>query len=188
MYFVYRKWGAAVGAIATHIDDVSGRGEPDLLLEERLGKLAAEEGSFAHVGMALSQEEEFPATLTQADSAKNPKPLPTSSASRAGREESLSMDFIKLRQCKSGEARRVIAVKLPDICARLARIASSIHPVCGSGVFRKNELVRVVKDWRRATALSHALGRSDKVRRAPRTRGSTNTLRIRDTSGVVRCS
>ena len=188
MFFVYRKWGAAVGAIATHIDDVSGRGEPDLLLEERLGNLAAEEGSFAHVGMALSQEEEFPATLTQADSAKNPKPLPTSSASRAGREESLSMDFIKLRQCKSGGVHRVIAVKLPDICARLARIASSIHPVSGSGVFRKNELGRVVKDWRRATALSHALGRSDKVRSAPRTRESTNTLRIRDTSGVVRCS
>ena len=38
LYFVYRKWGTAVGAIATHIDDVSGRGEADLLLEERLGK------------------------------------------------------------------------------------------------------------------------------------------------------
>ena len=61
MYFVLCKWGTALGVIATHIDDVSGRGEPDLLLEERLGKLAAEEGSFAHVGMAPSQEEEFPA-------------------------------------------------------------------------------------------------------------------------------
>ena len=139
------------------------------------------------MGMALSQEADFPATSTQADSAKNLKPFPTSSASRARREESLSMDFIKLRQCKSGEVCRAIAVYLPDICARLARIASSIHPVCGGGVFRKNGFVRVVKDWRRATALSHALGRSDKVRRAPRTRGGANTLRIRDTSGVARC-
>ena len=34
VYFVFRKRGTAVGAIATQIDDVSGRGEPDLLLEE----------------------------------------------------------------------------------------------------------------------------------------------------------
>ena len=187
VYFVFRKWGTAVGAIATHIDDVSGRGEPDLSLEERLGKLAAQEGAVAHVGMELSQEEDFPATWTQADFAKNLKPFPTSSALRAAREESLAMDFTKLRQRKSGEVRRVIAVCPPDICALLARIASSIRPVCGSGVFRITELVRVVEDWRRATALSHALGRSDRVRRAPRTRGSTNTLRIRDTSGIARC-
>ena len=139
------------------------------------------------MGMGPAQEADLPATLTQADFAKNLKPLPTSSSLRAGREESLSMGSITLRQRKSGEVCWATTVYLPDICARLARVAASIHPVCGSGVFRINELVRVAKDWRRATALSHALGRSDKVRRAPRTRGSTNALWIRDASGVVRC-
>ena len=153
MYFVYRKSGAAVGVIATHTDDVSGRGGPDLLSEEGLGKLAAQEGSFAHVGTEPAQEEDFPATLTQADFVKNLKPLPTSSALRAGREESLSMGYIELRQCRSGVRFWVATVYRPDICARLARIASSIHPLRGSGAFCMNELVRVVKDWRRATAL-----------------------------------
>ena len=60
----------AVGAITTHIDDISGRAEPDLLKkvrrswEQRLGKLQVQKKSSAHVGKDVARKEDFPATLT----------------------------------------------------------------------------------------------------------------------------
>ena len=66
------------------------------------------------------------------------------------------MDYIKLRQCMSGELCWVATISRPDICALLARIASRINALCGSGVYRINELDRVVKDWPHATALKYA--------------------------------
>ena len=66
-----------------------------------------------------------------------------------------------------------------DICARLARIASMINAICGSDVYRINELVRVAKDWQQATVLKYAsschlwitLGWGDSVQRGLRKRG-----------------
>ena len=66
------------------------------------------------------------------------------------------MDYIKLRQFKSGELHWVAAVSRQDICARLARIASRINALCGSDVHRIFKLVRDVKGWQRATALQYA--------------------------------
>ena len=77
------------------------------------------------------------------------------------------MEYIKLRQCKLGELRWVAAVSRPDICARLARIASRITALCGSDVYRINELARVVTDWQQATAP----GRGGKVPTVLRKRG-----------------
>ena len=51
------------------------------------------------------------------------------------------MDYIKLRQFKSGELHWVAAVSRQDICARLARIASRIIALRESDVYRINELV-----------------------------------------------
>ena len=56
------------------------------------------------------------------------------------------MEYIKLRQFKLGDLCRVATVSRPDICARLARIASRINALCGSDVYRINELVRAAKD------------------------------------------
>ena len=89
------------------------------------------------------------------------------------------MAYATLLQCKLGELRRVAAVSRPDICARLARIASRINALRGSDVYRINELVRVVKDWQRATVLKYAspsypreaLGRGDKVEKGLRKGG-----------------
>ena len=66
------------------------------------------------------------------------------------------MDHIKLRQCKLGEFRWVAAAPRPDIRARSARIASRINALRGSDVYRINELVRVAKEWQRATVLEYA--------------------------------
>ena len=70
--------------------------------------------------------------------------LPTPPAMWAGREEPLSSDGTKMRQCKSGELCWGTAVLLLDICARSARIASRSNSLCGGDVYRINELVRSV--------------------------------------------
>ena len=57
---------------------------------------------------------------------------------------------------KIGGLRWVATVSLPDICARLARIAPRTNAPCGSVVYHINELVRVVKDWQQETALEYA--------------------------------
>ena len=118
-----------MGELATHIDDIWGCGECDLLSkvrgfsEKRSGGMKVQEGSFVHVGMELAQEKNFSATLTQADFTQNVKFIPTPPELWAGRKEPLSMERIKLRYCKLRELRWVSAVPSPDICARWARIA-----------------------------------------------------------------
>ena len=60
--FVFRKGGSAVGAFATQIDDILGRGESDILAKmriysgQRFGGLKLQESSFVHVGMGLAQD------------------------------------------------------------------------------------------------------------------------------------
>ena len=80
------------------------------------------------------------------------EPPPTSPGSRAGRKEPLSLHYARTRQCKVGEPRWVAAVSGPEICARPARIASRINALCGSDMYRINELVRVAKARRKTTA------------------------------------
>ena len=69
--FIFRKSGGTVGAVAARIGDISGRSRPDLLsgvrgfLEHRFGGLKGQEKSFAHVGMGVSQANDFSAQLTQ---------------------------------------------------------------------------------------------------------------------------
>ena len=91
--------------------------------------------------MELGQGKDFSATSPQADFAKNPKLLPTSPAIWVGRKEPLSTDYVTLRRRKLRELRWAVAVARPDISARLARNASRINALCGSDVYRINELV-----------------------------------------------
>ena len=51
---------------------------------------------------------------------------------------------------------QVARVSRPDICVRMARIASRINSLSGSDVYRINELVRAAKEWQKATALKYA--------------------------------
>ena len=109
------------------------------------------------MGKELAQEKDFSVTPSQADFSGNAKLLHTPPSLWAGRKELLSMDYIKLRQRKLGELRWVAAVSRPDICARLARIASRVSALCGSDMYRINELVRAEKDGQQATAPKYAL-------------------------------
>ena len=72
----------------------------------------------------------------------------------------MSTDDVKLRQRKLGALCWVATVPLRNICARAARIVSGINALCGSAVYRINELVRVVKEWQRATAPTYAVALS----------------------------
>ena len=91
--------------------------------------------------MELPQEKDFPATLTQEDFTGNLEPFPKSPELRAGRKNPLAMDETKLLPCKLGELRSAAAVSLPDIYARLARIALRVNAHCGGDVNRINKLV-----------------------------------------------
>ena len=71
--------------------------------EKRFRKLKAQEQPFLHVAMELSKETEFSATRTQGDFTRDLEPSPTSPELRAGRWDPLSMDDIKVRQCKVSE-------------------------------------------------------------------------------------
>ena len=89
------------------------------------------------------------------------------------------MDYIKLRLCKLGKLLWVATVSRPDVCARLARIASMINALSGSDVYRIHDLARVVEDWQQVPAPKYAssshswkaLGRGDKVQGALRQGG-----------------
>ena len=107
------------------------------------------------VGMELEQAANFPATLTQADFAKNLQPLGTSPELRAARQKLLSPEDVKLRQCKLGEPCWLATVPRPDICARLARIAPRVNSLQGADVYRANDLVNTVKMWQPATVLKY---------------------------------
>ena len=76
--------------------------------------MAAQEGKLVHVGMEFAQEKDLSATLTRVDFGKNVRLLPTSLELWADRKETLSMEYIKLRQCKMGELRGIATVSRPD--------------------------------------------------------------------------
>ena len=84
VFFVFRDQGQAVGVFATHIDDILGCGEPDVLRkiwafsEQRFGARKLQENSSVHVGVELNQEATFSVTLTQAGFTKNLQPVGTS--------------------------------------------------------------------------------------------------------------
>ena len=121
LFFAFRDEGQAVGASATHIDDISGCGEPDALekichfSEKRFRTMKLQEDSFAHVGIELVQDSNFSATLTQAEFAKNLQPLGTSPQLWAARQKLFSPEDAKQRQCKLGELRWLAAFSRPDI-------------------------------------------------------------------------
>ena len=103
----------------------------------------------------MAQESDFPVTLTQDDFAQNSKPLPTPPRLRAARQKTFSIEDIKLRQCKLGELFRLATVSRPDICARLARIASRVNSLQGSDVNRINDLAKTVSVWPQAAILKY---------------------------------
>ena len=95
----------------THIDDIFGRGEPDILAkmrfysERRFWESKLRESSLVHGGMESAQDSDFSITLRQGEFAKNLQPLPTTPQLWAARQQLSSSNEIKLRQRKLGELR-----------------------------------------------------------------------------------
>ena len=77
---------------------------------KRFGAMKLQTEPFAHVGVGLNQEVIFPVTLTQADVTKNLQPLGTSPELWAARQELLSPEDVKLRQCELGATGIFVAV------------------------------------------------------------------------------
>ena len=138
----FRKQGGAVGALATHIDDILGRGEQDLLSQTRAfsghrsGKLKVQEPTSVRAGMEVSQETNFTEKLAQEEFTSNLKPPPTYPDLQAAPRQPLSQLDIQLRRCTFGELRWPAPVSRPDICARVARIAPRVDPLQGSDFYR----------------------------------------------------
>ena len=106
--------------------------------------------------MEVAQDTDFSVTLTEEDFANNMDFLPTSPKLWAGPKDPLPLAETKMPQCKSGELFRVATVSSPDICARLARMASRVNLLPGSDVYRVNDLVRAVEVRQGATVLTYA--------------------------------
>ena len=159
--FVFRSEGQAVGAFATHIDDIFGCGEPHVsakmrnFSEQRFGEMKLQGESCVHVGMELVQDSAFSATLTQGNLTGNLQPLNTSPPLSAALQKPPSPEDVKLRLCKLSELCALATVSRPDICARLARIASRINALLGRDVYRINDLVATAKEAQKAASLKY---------------------------------
>ena len=111
-------------------------------------------GSFRNIALArssvrveLSRQGRLPVKFTRKEFKQNLQPVSTSPGLRASRREILSPEDIELRQCKLGELICLAAVSNPDICGRLARMASRVVSLQRSDVYSTNDLVKTVQVW-----------------------------------------
>ena len=144
MYSVFREGGGAIGASTANTDGISGCGGPGVLGETqtysgaRFGVLKLQESSFAHVGIEVSQANDYSVRSTQADLTSKLAPLGTSPALWAAKQQLLSQENVLRCQCKSGEPCRIAAVasgntSRPEMMAAgLARLASKVNSLQGA--------------------------------------------------------
>ena len=137
----------------THIDDILGCGIHGVLdcarkfLEKRFGSLKLQESEFVHVGVELPRGSDFSVGLTQSAFTESLLPMDTSPILWADRQKLLGVEDKLLRQCKLGELCWLATVSRPDICDRLAHIASRVNVLQGSDIYRINDLIKTVKLW-----------------------------------------
>ena len=91
-------------------------------------------------------------TLTKTDFANNMKPTGTTTQFRQERDRGLTVDG---GSCKLGKLCWLATVSRPNICARLARFASSINQLKAIDIYRINGLARTVKSWKPRDALKY---------------------------------
>ena len=78
LYFSFRAHGGAIGALTTHIDNILGSGEQDMLhlaqkdAERRFGYLEVQQGRFARVGMEWGLATDFSAEWPRGGSRTRP--------------------------------------------------------------------------------------------------------------------
>ena len=162
LYSIFDKTNAAAGGFATHIDDILGCGLHGILdctrkfSETRFGPLKLQESEFVRVGMELSQGSDFSVGSTQSAFTEGLLPMDTSPTLWANRQEPLVVEDKLSRQWKLGELCWLATASRPDICARLAHIASRVNMLQGSGIYRINDLIKSVKCWQPRMELKYA--------------------------------
>ena len=151
MYVFFRNDGAALGDIATRNDDIFECGGPDYLsrarvfAEDRFRKLEVQESSFARAGAEVPPGNVSTVKRAQREVTSKSKSLLPPPGPWAARQHLLSPGNITLRQCKSDELCRLASVSRPDVCARLARIASLANVLLRVDVFRIKDLAKTVQ-------------------------------------------
>ena len=99
------------------------------------------------VGAELVQESDSSAAPAQDEFAADLQPPSTSPQLWAARQKMLSFEDVRLCLCKHGELWLLGAVSTPDVCARLARIASRVNSLQGSDVYRLDDMAKAVEVW-----------------------------------------
>ena len=151
LFMVFNNEKEAAGVFSSHIDDILGCGAPGVLgrtrycSEQRFGPLMVQENNFVHVGMELAQKADFSVELTQAEYTRQLQFLDTSPASWKRRRNPLPDEEKSLCQCKMGELCWLATVSRPDICARLAQLASKANGPQGSDIYRIKALIQTMK-------------------------------------------
>ena len=179
-----------MGALATHCDDVRGRGGPDApravrkYLVRRFGRVKARGRPLANVGMEASQANDFSVKLTQWNATDAPKCMSTASELWATRRRSFSLEEVRLCRCKLGELCRLSRVSRSDLRARLAPRASRVNSLQGSGIYRTNDLAGTTEEFREG-AVSKNISISFPSEAMPR--DAVAKVRPRGCSCEVRC-
>ena len=162
LFIVYNREKKSAGVFSSHIDDILGCGAPGTLdrtrycMEQRFGPLKVQEDTMLHVGMELVQEADFSVEHTRAEFSRQLKLLDTSPAFWKRRRRPLSDEEKLLCQCKMGELCWLATVSRPDICARLAQLASKVNEIQGSDSYRINSLMKTVKIGQPRAVLKYA--------------------------------
>ena len=105
--------------------------------------MKTQEFPFAHVGVEVSQENDFSFQLAEEEFTKNLKPLITPPGFRAARQRTLSPGDIKLRRRKLGELSWLAKVSRPN----------SLE---GSDVYRIDDPVQTAQVWQQAAISTYA--------------------------------
>ena len=100
------------------------------------------------------QQLDFSVALTQADVTRQLQPLETSADLWKRRQYPLSDEEKLLCQCKMGELCWLATVSRPDICARLAQLASKVNDLQGSDIYRINAPIKTVEAEQPPAALN----------------------------------
>ena len=126
MYFAHRRDSVAVGASATHNDDIRALGswafpqKPEFFLKPALG-------GWRTRSRRLFQQNDCSARSTEEEFAIKLEPLETSPELWASRQQVCSPEDVRRCQCELGDLRLLATAPRPDICARLAKLASKVY-------------------------------------------------------------
>ena len=147
----FRCSGGAAGALTAHVGDAPDCGEPGTFFEGAqifgatlLGERRATNKNFAHVGMEATQANNAPIQMPMGHFTNAPNPIPTNHELWASRPRPLSMEDVRIRQCKLGKLRWPATVPWPDVRARLARLAARVNSLPGRDMSRTNDLVKTL--------------------------------------------